>query len=131
MGGSARILAFHFTPGDIYFGDADGNGVASANSALTSAAAESPIHLSHHDIDAAEDYHYVSHGVPEAQVLEKREINETGRAHPVPVRIRAAVADQIESELTLRAFDSTIRFTNRRTKRAREGTTVGRNSRGS
>ena len=69
MGGSARILAVRFTPGDLYFGDADGNGVASANSALISAGAQSSIHFSHHDIDAAEDYHYIGDSVTEAQVL--------------------------------------------------------------
>ena len=85
MGGSARILAVHYTPGDIYFGDADGNGVASANSALISAGAESSIHFSHYDIDAAEDYHYISDSVTEAQVLEKREINEAWWAHAVTI----------------------------------------------
>jgi hypothetical protein len=36
---------------------------------VISAGAESPIHLSHHDIDASEDYHYIGDRVTEAQVL--------------------------------------------------------------
>ena len=73
--------------------------------ALISAGAESPIHLSHYDIDAAEDYHYVSDSVTEAQVFEKREINETWWLHAVTIWVWSAVADQIKSELTLRSFN--------------------------
>src|SRR4029077_11452023 len=60
-----------------------------------------------------EDYHYISHSVTEAQVLKHGEINEAWWADAVTIRIRAAVADQIKSELTLWSFDSTIRFANR------------------
>ena len=70
----------------------------------------SSIHFSHHDIDAAKDHHDVGDGVAEAHVFQDRQINEARRTHAITIRIRAAVADQIETELAFRSFDAAIRF---------------------
>src|SRR5208283_3583178 len=68
----------------------------------------SAVDLAEDDVDAAEDDDRVGHGVAEAQVLEEREVDERGRAHPVSVGVRAAVADQVEADLALRALDSAV-----------------------
>ena len=54
----------------------------------------SAVDFAEHDVDAAKNGDGVGDGVPEAQVLEDREVDEGRRAHPVAVGIRAAVADQ-------------------------------------
>ena len=74
------------------------------------------IHFSHHDIDAAEDNHDVGHGVAEAKVFQHSQIDEARRADAVTIRIRAAVADQIETELAFGRFDAPVGFADRRTK---------------
>src|SRR5947199_8770769 len=78
----------------------------------------SAINLSHHDIDAAENYHHVSHGVAEAEVFQNRQVDETWRAHTITIRVGSAIADQIETEFSFSRFDSSVRFAHRRTKRA-------------
>ena len=76
------------------------------------------VHFPHDDIDAAQNDHHVGDGVTETHVLENREVDETRRAHPIAIRIRAAVADQIKAELALGRFDSTVGFAGWRTKGA-------------
>src|SRR5688572_6993483 len=46
----------------------------------------------------------------EAHVFEHGQVDEAWRAHAVTIRIRAAVADQIEAEFALRSFDATVGF---------------------
>ena len=50
----------------------------------------------------------VGDGVAEAHVLEDGEVDEGGRADAVAVGIRAAVADEIETEFALRALDAAV-----------------------
>ena len=75
------------------------------------------IHFSHHDIDAAENDHHISDSVTEAHVFQHGEIDEARRTNAVAIRIWRAVADQIKSQLALRAFDPPVRFADRRTER--------------
>src|SRR5437773_4289771 len=78
----------------------------------------SAIHLSHHNIHAAEDHHHIRHGVAEAKIFQNSQINKTRRAHAITVRIRSTVADQIETEFALGRFDASISFAHRWTKGA-------------
>src|SRR5947199_6910389 len=79
----------------------------------------SAIHFSHHDIDAAENYHHVSDGVAEAEVFQNRQVDETWRAHTITIRVGSAIADQIETEFSFRRFYSSVLFAHRRTKVAK------------
>ena len=54
----------------------------------------------------------------ETHVFENREINKTRRTHAVAIRIRAAIADQVKSELAFGRFNAAVRFAYRRAKRA-------------
>src|ERR1051325_1828386 len=76
----------------------------------------SSIHFAHHDIDAAEDYHYIGDGVTETQVLQHGEINEARRTNAITIWVRGAVADQKKPELTFWSLDPTVCFANRRTE---------------
>src|SRR6059058_3274365 len=78
----------------------------------------SPIHFSHHNIDAAENYHHIGHSMAEAEVFEHGQIDETRRTHPIAVRVRSTVTDQVETELAFGRLDAPISFANRRTKGA-------------
>lgn len=71
------------------------------------------IYFSHNDIDAAQNDHHVGHGVPETEIFQHREIYETRRANAITIRIRSAVADQIETEFTFGASDPSVGFTDR------------------
>ena len=79
----------------------------------------SAIDFAHYDVDAAKNYHYVGNGVAEAKILEDREINKARWPHSIPIRIRAAVTDEIESELAFGRFNAAVRFAHRRTKCAK------------
>src|ERR1051326_4000190 len=70
----------------------------------------SSVHLSQHNVHAAEDNHDVRHEMAKAQVLENRQVDETRRTHPIAIRIRRAVADEIETELALRSFNAAVGF---------------------
>src|SRR5947208_15287428 len=59
----------------------------------------SAIYFSHHDIYAAENYHHVGHCVPQTQVFQHSQIDETRRAPRVTIRVVPAVAGSIETEL--------------------------------
>src|SRR5260370_30610190 len=53
----------------------------------------SPIHFSHHDINAPKNHHHVGDGVPETKVFQHRQVDETWRTHTVAIGIRPAVTD--------------------------------------
>src|SRR6266436_224999 len=76
----------------------------------------SPIHFSHHNIDAAENYHHIGHSMAEAEVFEHGQIDETRRAHAIAVRVRSTVTDQVKTELTFGRLNAPISFANRGTK---------------
>src|SRR5437867_1699184 len=76
------------------------------------------IHFSHYDIHAAQNYHHIGDGVTKTKVFQHREINETRRTHPITVRIRPAVADQIKTEFAFRSFNTPVRLPDRRAKGA-------------
>src|SRR5947207_842822 len=78
----------------------------------------SAIDVDYYDIDAAENYHYVGDGMAETKGFQHGEINKTRRTHPITVRIRSAITDQIKSELAFWSFDPSIGFADRRPKRA-------------
>src|SRR6266849_4904187 len=52
----------------------------------------SSIDFSHHDIYAAENYHYIGNGVAKTKILENGQINETWRTHPIAIRVRPTIA---------------------------------------
>src|SRR4029077_11771355 len=54
----------------------------------------------------------------EAEVFQHGQIDETRWAHPVAVRVRSTVTDQVETELAFGRFNAPISFANRRTKGA-------------
>ena len=54
----------------------------------------------------------------EAHVFENRQVDEARRAHAIAIRIRRAVADEIEAELAFRRFDAAISFARFRTEAA-------------
>jgi len=57
---------------------------------LTSA---SPIHFSHHNIYAPENHHHVCDCMPETEIFQHRQVDETWRTHTVAVGICPAVTD--------------------------------------
>jgi hypothetical protein len=59
--------------------------------------ASSPIDFSHHDVDAAENYHHVRDGMAQAEVFKYSQVDETRRTHPIAIRVRSAITDQIEA----------------------------------
>jgi hypothetical protein len=73
------------------------------------------------DVDGAEDDHGVGDGVAEAHVLEDGEVDEGGRADAVAVGVRAAVAEEIETDLALRALDAAVGFAGLRAEAAPSG----------
>src|SRR5207248_3141703 len=52
----------------------------------------SPINLAHNDIYASEYDHNVRHGMAQAKIFQDRQVDETGGADAVTIRIRTAVA---------------------------------------
>src|SRR5947207_12773936 len=56
--------------------------------------------------------------MPETKIFQDGQVNEARRAHPVTIRIRAPVADQVESQFALRTFDAPVSFANWRTEAA-------------
>src|ERR1041385_4673633 len=46
----------------------------------------------------------------EAHVFEHSQVDQARRANAVTIRIRAAIADQIEAEFALGSFDAAVRF---------------------
>src|SRR5947207_2318175 len=77
------------------------------------AAFASAIHLAHDNIHTAKDHHYVRYCLPEAKVLQNRQVDKARRAHSVTIGISGTVADQIKTKLALRTFDAPIGFSNR------------------
>src|ERR1035441_10084861 len=65
----------------------------------------SPVHLTEHDVHAAENDHGVGNPVAEAHIFQNRQVDETRRTHAVAIRIRRTVADEIKSELAFSACD--------------------------
>src|ERR1700720_3287296 len=54
----------------------------------------------------------------QTKIFQDGQVNEARWADPVTIRIRAAIADQVEPQFALRTFDSSIRFSHRRAKAA-------------
>src|SRR4030095_21563 len=82
---------------------------------LTSA---SSVHFSHYDIDAAENYHHIGHGMAETEILENGQVNEAWRAPHVATWVVSSIADQIEAKLAFGRFDAPVGFAHRWTKGA-------------
>src|SRR5271155_1649570 len=70
----------------------------------------STVDFSHDDINAPQNHHHIRDVVTEAHILEHREVDQARRPHPVTVRVRRAVTDQIETQLPLRRFNPCIGF---------------------
>src|SRR6185436_4216042 len=68
------------------------------------------VHLSKHDVDAAENNHHVGDGLTEAHVFEHRQVDEAWRADQVAVRIRTTITDEVKAEFALRPFNPAIGF---------------------
>src|ERR1039458_5376574 len=78
----------------------------------------SSVHLTEHNVHAAENNHGVGNPVAKAHVFENRQVDENRGAHAVAVRMRRAVADDVKTKFALRRFDAAIDFAGLRTEAA-------------
>src|SRR5256886_8290109 len=76
----------------------------------------SSVHLTQHNVHAAENHHDVGYDVAEAHVFQNGQIDQARRTHAIAIRIRPAVADDVETQLAFRRFDTAISFARLRTK---------------
>src|SRR5688572_2644794 len=70
----------------------------------------SSVYFPQHDVDGAEDDDGVGDGVAEAHLLEEGEIDQRGWADAVAPGVGRAVANEVETEFTLGAFEAAIGF---------------------
>src|ERR1044071_5687470 len=85
-------------------------GSISALAVALSTSADSSIHLAQYNVHAAQNHHHVRDDVTQAQIFENRQINETRRAHPITIRIRPTVAEEIKTKFAFRGLDTGVRF---------------------
>src|SRR5258708_32010424 len=80
------------------------------------AAAQSPVDLSEHDIERAEDGRDVGQQVALADEIHRLQMRETRRADLAFVGLVGAVGDQVDAELALRRLDRGVDFAGRHMK---------------
>src|ERR1039457_28316 len=77
------------------------------------APARSPVDLTEHDIERAENGRHVRQQMTPADEIHRLQMRKTGRANLAFVRLVAAIGDQIDAELALRRLDRDIDLASR------------------
>src|SRR5262245_3653300 len=64
---------------------------------LSSHARKLPVHLPQHDIHASQNDYHVGHVMAQAHVFQNGQVDQTRRTDAVTIRVRPAIADEVEA----------------------------------